>query len=46
MQHSWNMSSDLSLPGKITLMTTNETMKCRKVKAVIRYHRSNERKEP
>ena len=39
-------SSETSLPNKIRLMNTNETMKCRKVKAVIRYHRPNKRKEP
>ena len=27
-------------------MNNNETMKCRKVKAVIRYHRPNKRKQP
>ena len=35
-----------SLPNQIKLTDTNETMKCRKVKAVIRYHTPNKRKEP
>ena len=47
IQHSNSNSSDSSyLPKKISLMNTNETMKCRKVKAVIRYHKPNERKQP
>ena len=32
-------SSPQNLPTKISLMTKNETMKCRKVKAVIRFHK-------
>lgn len=43
IQHA---NSDISLPKLIRLMNSNETMKCRKVKAVIRYHRPNKRKEP
>ena len=41
-------SSDpgLSLPVQIKLMNTNEKMKCRKVRAVIRYHKPNKTKEP
>ena len=34
------------LPQKIKLINTNECMKCRKVKAVLRYHTPNKRKEP
>jgi hypothetical protein len=34
------------LPDRIKLMNTKEVMKCRKVKAVIRYHIPNKRKEP
>lgn len=37
---------NISLPPQITLMNTNEKMKCRKVKAVIRYHTPNKTKEP
>ena len=37
---------DTFLPNKIRLMNTNELMKCRKVKAVIRYHKPNKTKEP
>ena len=45
-QHS--ISQDISLPFMImiTLMNTKEKMKCRKVKAVIRYHTPNKTKEP
>ncbi|RUA05461.1 MAG: hypothetical protein DSY43_04560, partial [Gammaproteobacteria bacterium] len=35
-----------SLPKRIKLMNTNEVMKCRKVKAVIRYHTPSKTKEP
>ena len=34
------------LPKKIKLMNSNEYMKCRKVKAVLRYHTPNKIKEP
>ena len=34
------------LPKKIKLINTNECMKCRKVKAVLRYHTPNKKKEP
>jgi hypothetical protein len=34
------------LPNRIKLTNSKETMKCRKVKAVIRYHTPNKRKEP
>ena len=35
-----------SLPVVVKLMSTNEKMKRRKVKAVIRYHKPNKQKEP
>ena len=35
-----------SLPKEIRLIDTNEIMKCRRIKAVIRYHTPNKRKEP
>ena len=35
-----------SLPDAIRLMNTNEKMKRRKIKAVIRYHKPNKHKEP
>ena len=34
------------LPKKIKLLNTNEYMKCRKIKAVVSYHRPNKQKEP
>ncbi len=34
------------LPNRIKLTNSKETMRCRKVKAVIRYHTPNKRKEP
>ncbi|XP_044169485.1 uncharacterized protein LOC114973474 [Acropora millepora] len=43
-QHS--IVQNISLPPQITLMNTKEKMKCRKVKAVIRYHTPNKTKEP
>ena len=43
-QHS--ILQNISLPSQITLMNTKEKMKCRKVKAVIRYHTPNKTKEP
>ena len=36
----------VNLPTKVRLMTRNETMKRRKVKAVIRYHKPNKTTEP
>ena len=39
-------STDVGLPHKIRLLNTNEVMKCRKVKAVIRFHTPSKRKEP
>ena len=41
-----NLNHSTSLPGKIRLMNGKEVMKCRKVKAVIRYHTPNKTKEP
>ncbi|XP_068712523.1 uncharacterized protein [Montipora foliosa] len=34
------------LPPKIKLLNTNEVMKCRKTRAVIRYHTPNKTKDP
>ena len=34
------------LPDQIKLVNSREIMKCRKIKAVIRYHTPNKRKEP
>ena len=45
MQHSTSENAS-SLPSTIKLMNTNEKMKCRKVRAVIRYHTPNKTKEP
>ena len=41
-----NLNHSTSLPGKIRLMNGKEVMKCRKAKAVIRYHTPNKTKEP
>ena len=42
-----NQHDDCSrLPNKIKLMRTKETMKCRKVKAVIRFHKPSKTTEP
>ena len=38
--------ASLALPKRIKLMNSKEVMKCRKVKAVIRYHTPNKTKEP
>ena len=47
IQHNNSNSSDsLYLPKKISLMNTSETMKCRKVKAVMRYHTPSKTKQP
>ena len=43
---SHHSTEDTELLPKIKLINKNEYMKCRKVQAVIRYHTSNERKEP
>ena len=34
------------LPDRIKLLNAKEVIKCRKIKAVIRYHTPNKRKEP
>ena len=39
-------SSSQILPTKISLMTKKETMKCRKVKAVIRFHKPRKATDP
>ena len=39
-------SSSQILPTKIFLMTKKETMKCRKVKAVIRFHKPSKTTDP
>lgn len=39
-------NADSSLPNQIKLMNCNGAMKRRKIKAVIRYHTFNKRKEP
>ena len=44
--HNSTANTGQSLPSKIKLMNKNEYMKCRKVKAVIRYHTPNKVKEP
>ena len=44
IQHS-STNSDLSLPRQIKLINSGEIIKCRKIKAVIRYHTPNKRKE-
>ena len=41
-----NLNHSIFLPAKIRLMNGKEVMKCRKVKAVIRYHTPNKTKEP
>ena len=40
------LNHSIFLPAKIRLMNGKEVMKCRKVKAVIRYHTPNKTKEP
>ncbi|XP_028408493.1 uncharacterized protein LOC114531049 [Dendronephthya gigantea] len=44
--HHSKEDTEQSLPPKIKLMNRNETMRCRKVQAIIRYHTPNKRKEP
>ena len=43
-QNTENYSTEL--PDRIKLMSSKEVMKCRKVKAVMRYHTPNKSKEP
>ena len=45
-KHSNINTEENCLPPKIKLMNRNEYMKCRKVKAVLRYHTPSKRKEP
>ena len=44
LQHHNSVTS--VLPKRISLMNSNEIMKCRRVRAVIRYHKPNKTKEP
>ena len=44
--HTHSILQDISLTSQITLTNTKEKLKCRKVKAVIRYHTPNKTKEP
>jgi hypothetical protein len=44
--HNSTEDAEQGLPPKIKLMNKIECMKCRKVKAVLRYHTPNRRKEP
>ncbi len=41
-----NTDTEQCLPKRIKLENCNEYMKCRKVRAVLRYHTPNKRKEP
>ena len=43
---SSSVSSGRNYPRRIKLLNKNEYMKCRKVKAVLRYHTPNKTKEP
>ena len=45
LQHS-NICTTEALPDKIKLLVTNEVMKCRKIRAVVRFHTPNKTKEP
>ena len=45
LQHG-NAHSTETLPNKIKLLVTNEVMKCRKIRAVVRFHTPNKQKEP
>ena len=45
LQHS-NTCTTETLPDKIKLLVTNEVMKCRKIRAVVRFHIPNKTKEP
>ena len=45
LQHSNKFTTE-TLPDKIKLLVTNEVMKCRKIRAVVRFHTPNKRKEP
>ena len=41
-----NTGTTTTFPDNIKLLDTNEVMKCRKVRAVVRFHVPNKRKEP
>ena len=44
---SQNMENNCTgLPDRIKLLNNKEIMKCRKIKAVIRYHTPNKTKDP
>ena len=43
--HTHSILQDISLTSQITLTNTKEKLKCRKVKAVIRYHTPNKTKQ-
>ena len=45
LQHS-NTCTTETLPDKIKLLVTNEIMKCRKIRAVVRFRTRNKTKEP
>lgn len=44
--HPHTFNDTTALPKKKTLMNSKEVLKCRKVKAVLRYHTPNKTKEP
>ena len=44
--HNLTEDTEKCLPPKVKLMNKNEYMKCRKVKAILRYHTPNKTKEP
>ena len=46
VQFTTNADINSQLPPRIKLLNTNEVMKCRKMKAVVRYHTPNKTKEP
>lgn len=46
VQSTTNTDVTSFLPSKIKLLNTNEVMKCRKTRAVVRYHTPNKTKEP
>ena len=44
--HIYRIKDTFSFPTKLKLLNGTEVMKCRKVRAVIRYHTPNKQKEP
>ena len=46
IENNCTISRRTGLPKTITLLNKHEKMKCRKVKAVLRYHTPNKMKEP